>query len=181
MILRNHTRAPIRKERLSPKSKARREASRNEFVEKGGVPNRVASFREINSSEDCPRSLPGLVKPSGIRRKFPRGGPKFRHNCVTSQTTFAFALHFLFLGSEGEHSTVVSPLGTLVAKPIQNGLRKEDHHIRKPLCFFSTATRENTKVIKLHRIVLYSYCLLKSCVIEWCMSLFFYEHIMASA
>ena len=33
--------APIRKERLSPTSKARREASRNEFVEKGGVLDRV--------------------------------------------------------------------------------------------------------------------------------------------
>ena len=37
----NHTRAPVRKERLSPTSKARREASRNEFVEKGGMPDRI--------------------------------------------------------------------------------------------------------------------------------------------
>ena len=35
VILKKHTSAPIRKERLSPTSKARREASRNEFVEKG--------------------------------------------------------------------------------------------------------------------------------------------------
>ena len=35
MILINHASAPIRKERLSPTSKARREASRNQFVEKG--------------------------------------------------------------------------------------------------------------------------------------------------
>ena len=33
--------APIRKERLSPTSKARRETSRNKFVEKGGVLDRV--------------------------------------------------------------------------------------------------------------------------------------------
>ena len=36
VILINHTSAPIRKERLSPTSKARREASRNKFVEKAG-------------------------------------------------------------------------------------------------------------------------------------------------
>ena len=41
VILINHASAPIRKERLSPTSKARREASRNEFMEKGGVPDRV--------------------------------------------------------------------------------------------------------------------------------------------
>ena len=59
MILINHGSAPIRKESLSPTSKARRETSQNEFVEKGGVPDSVKSFREINSSED----RPGLVKP----------------------------------------------------------------------------------------------------------------------
>ena len=45
VILKNHASPPIRKERLSPTSKARREASRNEFMEKGGMPNRVKSFR----------------------------------------------------------------------------------------------------------------------------------------
>ena len=39
VILINHRSAPIRKERLSPTSKARREASRNEFVEKGRMPD----------------------------------------------------------------------------------------------------------------------------------------------
>ena len=63
MSLINHASAPIRKERLSPTSKARREASRNEFVEKGGLPDRVESFREINSSEDHARARPGFVKP----------------------------------------------------------------------------------------------------------------------
>ena len=36
-------------------------ASRNEFVEKGGVPDRIESFREINSSADCLRAWPGFV------------------------------------------------------------------------------------------------------------------------
>ena len=57
-----YTSAPVRKERLSPTSKARREASRNEFVEKGGRPDRVKSFKEIDSKQDCPRARPGFVK-----------------------------------------------------------------------------------------------------------------------
>ena len=63
VIFINHTSAPIRKERLSPTSKARREASRNKFVEKGGMPNRVKSFREIDSVENRPRARPGFAKP----------------------------------------------------------------------------------------------------------------------
>ena len=62
MILKDHTSAPIRKERLSPTSKARREANQNECVEKGRVPDRVKSFREIDSRQDRPISRPGLVK-----------------------------------------------------------------------------------------------------------------------
>ena len=38
------------------------EASQNEFRKKGGVPDRVKSFREINSREDRPRAWPGFVK-----------------------------------------------------------------------------------------------------------------------
>ena len=70
MILIDHTSAPIRKERLSPTSKARKEASRNQFVEKGGMPDRVKSFREIDSREDRPRAWPGFVKPirNGLRK-----------------------------------------------------------------------------------------------------------------
>ena len=70
VILINHTSAPIRKERLSPTSKARREASRNKFVEKGGMPHRVKSFREIYSRQDRPRAQPGFVKPirNGLRK-----------------------------------------------------------------------------------------------------------------
>ena len=62
MTLINHTSAPIRKERLSPSSQARREASRNEFMKKSGMPDRVKSFREINSGKDRPRAQPGFVK-----------------------------------------------------------------------------------------------------------------------
>ena len=70
VILINHTSAPIRKKTLSPSSKPRREASRNEFVEKGGMPDRVKSFREIDSRQDRPRTRPGFVKPirNGLRK-----------------------------------------------------------------------------------------------------------------
>ena len=70
VILISHASAPIRKERLSPTSKARMETSRNEFEEKGGMPDRVESFREINSRQHCPRARPGFVKPirNGLRK-----------------------------------------------------------------------------------------------------------------
>ena len=68
VILINHASAPIRKERLSICSKARREATRNERVEKGGAPDRIESFREIDSRENRPRAWPGFVKP--IRKGF---------------------------------------------------------------------------------------------------------------
>ena len=70
VILINHRSAPVRKERLSPTSKARRQVSRNEFVEKGGMPDRVKRFREIDSIENCPRARPGFVKPirNGLRK-----------------------------------------------------------------------------------------------------------------
>ena len=44
-------------------SKARSEVSRNKFVEKGGEPDRVKSFPEIDSREDHPRARPGFVQP----------------------------------------------------------------------------------------------------------------------
>ena len=53
---------PIRKERLSLTSKARREASRKKFVEKSGVPDRIESFREVDRSKNRPRARPGFVK-----------------------------------------------------------------------------------------------------------------------
>ena len=63
VILIDHTSVPIRKDRLSPTSKVRRKASRNQFVEKGGMPDRVKSFGEIDSREDHPRARPGFIKP----------------------------------------------------------------------------------------------------------------------
>ena len=71
MILINHTSAPIRKERLSPTSKARREASQNQFMKKGGMPDRVKGFREVDSRENRPRAQPGFVKliQNGLRKK----------------------------------------------------------------------------------------------------------------
>ena len=70
VVLINHTSAPVRKKRLSPTSKARREASRNEFMDKGGMPDRVKSFTEIDSRQDCSRARPGFVKPiqNGLRK-----------------------------------------------------------------------------------------------------------------
>ena len=67
VILINYANAPVRKERWSPTSEARREASRNEWVEKGRMPHRVKSFREIDSRQDLPRSRLWFVKP--IRNK----------------------------------------------------------------------------------------------------------------
>ena len=66
VILENHRSAPVRKERLGPTRKARREASRNQFVEKDGVPDRVKSSKEVDSSENSPRTQPGLLNPSEI-------------------------------------------------------------------------------------------------------------------
>ena len=63
VILINHTSANIRKKRLSPTSKARREASRNQFMKNGGMPDRVKSFREINSRQDSLRARSGFVIP----------------------------------------------------------------------------------------------------------------------
>ena len=48
VILNNHTNSPIRKERLSPRSKARGEASRNKFVRKARLPDRVESCGEVD-------------------------------------------------------------------------------------------------------------------------------------
>ena len=61
VILINHASAPIRQERLSPTSKARREAIQDEFMEMGRMPNRVKSFGKINSRDDCPKAWPRFV------------------------------------------------------------------------------------------------------------------------
>ena len=70
MILKDHRSAPIRKKRLSPTNKARRQASRDKFVEKGGMPDSVESFREIDSRQHRQRARPGFVKPirNGLRK-----------------------------------------------------------------------------------------------------------------
>ena len=66
----DHASAPVRKERLSPTSKARIEARQNEFIGKNEVPDRVKSFREINSGEDRPRDGLEFIKPirNGLRK-----------------------------------------------------------------------------------------------------------------
>ena len=46
MILKNHTSAPIRKEKLSPTNKPRREGRRNEFVEKAGCQTESKAFEK---------------------------------------------------------------------------------------------------------------------------------------
>ena len=66
----NHASAPIRKERLSPSSKARREANRNKFIAEGGMPDRVKSCRELDCRQGHPRAWPGFVEPirNGLRK-----------------------------------------------------------------------------------------------------------------
>ena len=51
-------------------NKARREATRNQFVEKSGMPDRVKRFGEIDSRQDRPRARLGCVKPirNGLRK-----------------------------------------------------------------------------------------------------------------
>ena len=64
VILINHASVLLRKERLSPTSKARSEASRNEVMEKGGMPDRVKSFREISGKVHCP--VERIVREPGL-------------------------------------------------------------------------------------------------------------------
>ena len=82
MIFRNHTSVPVRKERLSPMSKARRYASQNKFVEKGGVPDRVKSFGEVDSSKSRPRARLGFDKTI-------RNGLRKIHNLIKSRPSRA--------------------------------------------------------------------------------------------
>ena len=64
VILINHASAPIRKERLSPTSKAKREASRNEFMKKGGMPDRVKNFKKSIVDRIVREPGMGLLNPS---------------------------------------------------------------------------------------------------------------------
>ena len=71
VILINHASAPIRKERLCPARKARRDACQNKFVEKGGMSDRVESFGEVDRCKNRARARLGFVKPirNGLRKK----------------------------------------------------------------------------------------------------------------
>ena len=64
VILKRHANTLIKKERLSPTSKARREASQNEFWEKGGMPDKIKSFREIKVERIIREPGLGLLNPS---------------------------------------------------------------------------------------------------------------------
>ena len=48
-----------------------KETSRNEFMEKDGMPDRVKSFRELDSRQNRPRVRFGFVKPirNGLRKE----------------------------------------------------------------------------------------------------------------
>ena len=62
VILENYANVPIRKERLSPTSKARRKASRNKFIEKGTIPDKIKSLKKVNLNKNYPRARLGFVK-----------------------------------------------------------------------------------------------------------------------
>ena len=85
MILKNHASAPIRKERLSPTSKAKREPSRNEPVEEGGMPESKAFEKSI--VKRIVRELgPGLLNPFEIdSRKKSRQDSVMRLNSYNTE------------------------------------------------------------------------------------------------
>ena len=70
VILIGHASALTRKKRLSPTSKARREASRNKFVEKSGVPDIIESLGKVDRSKNRPRARLDFVKfiRNGLRK-----------------------------------------------------------------------------------------------------------------
>ena len=61
----------FRKKRSSPTSITRRKTSQNELVEKGRMPDRVDSFREVDCGKNRPRARLGFVKPiqNGLTKK----------------------------------------------------------------------------------------------------------------
>ena len=69
-ISKNRASALVRKEKSSTTIKARREASRNKFVVKDGMPDRVESFRKVDSSKNRPRAKLEFVKSirNGLRK-----------------------------------------------------------------------------------------------------------------
>ena len=66
----SHKRA-YQKGKIESNEQSRREASRNGFVEKGGMPDRVKSIGEIDSRQNHMRARPGFVKPirNGLRKE----------------------------------------------------------------------------------------------------------------
>ena len=60
VILKNYTSTPVRK-RLSLSTKARRKTSQNMLVKETGLPDRVKSFREVDSTKDQPSNRLGFV------------------------------------------------------------------------------------------------------------------------
>ena len=56
MILIEYPSTPVSKKGLNTSHKVRREASRNNFAEEGGMPNRINSFRETDRGKDQPRT-----------------------------------------------------------------------------------------------------------------------------
>ena len=51
-LKKKHSSMPERKERLSPTSKASREACRNIFMKKSRMPDKVESLREVDHSKN---------------------------------------------------------------------------------------------------------------------------------
>ena len=82
VVLIDHSSTPIRNKRLSPTSKAKREASRNKFVKKSRVPDRVVSLEEVDCSKNRPRARLGFVKPI-------RNGLKIIKNLIESRPSRA--------------------------------------------------------------------------------------------
>ena len=64
VILINHASAPIRKERLKPTSKATREASRNEFMERTGCQTESKAFENLIVERIVREPGLGLLNPS---------------------------------------------------------------------------------------------------------------------
>ena len=64
MILINHTSVPIRKEKLSPMSKAKREASQNKFVKRAGCQTESKAWEKSIVERIVRESGLGLLNPS---------------------------------------------------------------------------------------------------------------------
>ena len=64
MISIYHASALVKKESMSPTSEAKREVSQNKFMEESDMPDRVESFREVNSNKNRPRARLGLLNSS---------------------------------------------------------------------------------------------------------------------